>query len=96
MTSKSRSFDGIINDPNSGITDEQAAAIVSNTNTITALSSSIATLIPTLIREDNSNQTKLGGFIANYIGITNANYTLTKDTDDNFVFSIPSGGNIYI
>ena len=91
MTSKSRSFDGIIADSNSGITDEQANAIVSNTNTITALSESIDTLIPTLISGDNSDQTKLGGFIANYLGITNANYSLTKDVDDNFVFTIPTG-----
>ena len=74
-----------------GITEEQATAIVSNTDTITTLSSSISTLIPTLIREDSSNQTKVGGFIADYLGVVNTNYKLSKDTDGNFVFTIPTG-----
>ena len=97
MTSKSRSFDGIIANASEGsggaggITDEQVTTIASNTNTISTLSSSISMLIPTLIREDNSNQTKVGGFIADYLGVANTNYKLSKDVDGNFEFTIPTG-----
>ena len=60
MTSKSRSFDGIIVDSNDGgvsggigISDEQVAAIISNTDSISSLSTAISTVISEDITDES-------------------------------------------